>query len=278
VDAQPDNSVTRKRFWEGTFLFAPSPSAGAGFKAYRAPVSTGAKGKVRPLPNSALDGRNGLPPYSSIQARLAPDDFYARMDRLVNPAGLSPEAAYSAISEALMEQLQTRVKAVENGAQYMRTHRGTVPMPRGPAIFETVGPWEDYSTPSRDMRLLIAMKVLDGLPQRIRRYPQLFVLGGKSPSAAASHIERLHERNLRDRSISYTRSDGSTWRLTLEDIFDRRPALEVAYNPNDCVEARWGASPGTGDYATCRSRAPTAQRSRMEQYRSWFRTTRRPPR
>ncbi|MCU0256618.1 MAG: hypothetical protein MUF60_07725, partial [Vicinamibacterales bacterium] len=35
VDAQPDNSVARKRFWEGTFLFAQTPSAGPGFKAHR---------------------------------------------------------------------------------------------------------------------------------------------------------------------------------------------------------------------------------------------------
>ena len=36
VDGQPDNSVGRKRFWEGTFLFASDvKSAGPGFKAFR---------------------------------------------------------------------------------------------------------------------------------------------------------------------------------------------------------------------------------------------------
>lgn len=278
VDAQPDNSVNRKRFWEGTFLFAPTPSAGAGFKTYRAPVDAGSRTGVRQPPNSALDGRSGLPPYSTEQARLAPDDFYARMEQLINPRGLDPEAAYSATLEALMEQLETRVKSVNNGEKYMHAHRSTVPMPRGPAIFETTGPWEDYSTPSRDMRLLIAMKVLDGVPQRIRRHPELFALGGESPAAAASRIERLHTRRSRERSIAYTRSNGSPWRLSLEDIYDRRPNLEIAYNPNDCVERRWGASPGTPDYATCRRRAPNRQQARMEEYRPWFRDTRRPPR
>lgn len=274
VDAQPDNSVNRKRFWEGTFLFARTPSAGAGFKAYRTPAG----GRARPLSNRALDGRSGLPPYSTEQARLTPADFYARMDQLINPRGLDPEAAYASTLDALMEQLQTRLKSVDNGEKYARSHRGTIPMPRGPAIFETTGPWEDYSTPSRDMRLLIAMKVLDELPQRIRRYPQLYKLGGERPSAAAARIERLHARRSEERSISYTRSDGSPWRLTLKQIYDRRSALEVAYNPNDCVERRWGASPGTPDYGTCRRQAPAGQRARMEEYRPWFRETRRPPR
>jgi hypothetical protein len=278
VDAQPDNSVNRKRFWEGTFLFAPTPSAGAGFKTYRPPVSAGTRGRARPPSNSALDGRTGLPPYSAEQAGLSPDAFYARMERLINPRGLDPEAAYSATLDALMEQLETRVTSVDNGERYTRSRRGTVPMPRGPAIFETTGPWEDYSTPSRDMRLLIAMKVLDGLPQRIRRYPDLYRLGRESPSAAASRIERLHSRRMRERFVSYTRSDGSPWRLSLEEIYDRRAALEVGYNPNDCVERRWGASSGTPDYSTCRRQAPAEQRARMEQYRPWFRETRRPPR
>jgi hypothetical protein len=277
VDAQPDNSVTRKRFWEGTFLFAETPSAGPGFKARRPIPATGAK--LGPLPNVALDGRNGAPPYSAEQADLSPADFYARMERLINPRGLEPEAAYVATLDALMEQLETRVTSVDNGEAYMRAHPGTqIPMPSGPAIFETTGPWEDYATPSRDMRLLIAMKVLEGLPERIRRYPQLYVLRGEGSASAAARIERLHARHIRERFIAYTRSDGSPWRLSLADIYDRRTALEVAYDPNDCVERRWGASPGSEDYATCRRQAPAEQRARMEEYRPWFREARRPPR
>ncbi|WP_373508664.1 hypothetical protein, partial [Thiocapsa sp.] len=254
VDAQPDNSVTRKRFWEGTFLFAQTPSAGPGFKAFRPVVQTG--GGVRQLPNSALDGRSGLQPFSLEQAGLSPDDFYARMQQLINPRGLEPEVAYAATLDALMEQLETRVTSVENGEAYMRSRPGTsVPMPSGPAIFETTGPWEDYATPSRDMRLLIAMKVLAELPERIRRYPELFVLQGRSPSDAAARIERLNAQRMDERFVTYTRSDGTAWRLSLGDIYSRRTGFEIAYNPNDCVERRWGASPETPDEATCRRRA-----------------------
>ena len=278
VDAQPDNSVSRKRFWEGTFLFAQTPSAGPGFKAHR-PVVAGGSGALRLLPNGALDGRDGTPAHSAEQGGLSPSDFYARMERLINPRGLDPEAAYDATLAALTEQIETRVTSVSNGETYMGAHPGTtVPMPSGPAIFETTGPWEDYSTPSRDMRLLIALRVLEGLPERLRRYPDLFVLRGEDPAAAAARIERIHARRIQERSISYARSDGSPWRLSLADIYARRAGLEVAYNPNDCVERRWGASPETADYATCRRQAPAEQRARMEQYRPWFREARRPPR
>jgi len=273
VDAQPDNSVTRKRFWEGTFLFDQTASAGAGFKAHRPPAGTSGT-----LSNEALALRPGFPPYSTEQLHLSPEDFYARMEGLINPDGLDPEAAYDATLDALMEQLETRVDSIDRGEDYVRRHGGTIPMPAGPAIFETTGPWEDYATPSRDMRLLIAMRVLADLPGRIRRYPDLYRLGGQDPTAAAARVERLHAGRAQDRSITYRRSDGSPWRLTLAEIYQRRPALEVGYNPNDCVESRWGAAPGTREYETCRRRAPADQRARMEVYRPWFHETRRPPR
>ncbi len=139
------------------------------------------------------------------------------MERLINPQGLDPEAAYEATLAALMEQLETRVDSVDNGEAYMRAHPGTIiPMPSGPAIFETTGPWEDYATPSRDMRLLIAMKVLADLPERIRRYPDLYVLRGEGAGAAPPLASSPSPRAAPGRAaVTYTRSDGSPWRLSL---------------------------------------------------------------
>jgi hypothetical protein len=279
ADAQPDNTVARKRFWEGNFLFAVNPNAGPGFKAYRAPVAGSGKREWVTPTNAALRQRSGFPPYSAEQADLTPADFYARMEQLINPRGLEPAEAYEATLDALMEQLETRVQSVANGEEYMRKHPGTViPMPRGPAIFETAGPWEDYATPSRDMRLLIALRVLADLPERIRRHPELYLLKGESADAAAERIERLHARLSRERFITYSRSDGTPWRLSLAEIYARRPELEIAYNPNDCVERRWGAAPGTPEFVTCHRRSPVGQRQLMEKYRPWFREARRPPR
>ena len=278
VDAQPDNSVTRKRFWEGTFLFADVPSAGPGFKAFR-PLVRSASGALRLFANGELVDTPSFAPFSLEQGDLSPEDFYARMDKLINPDGLEPRQAYESTLDALAEQVETRVTSVENGEAYFRKSPGAViPMPGAAGIFETIGPWEDYSTPSRDMRLIIAINVLNGLPDKIVRHPELFVLNGASPVESKAMIEQYHAQRIAERKIRYTRSDGSPWELSLAEVLERKPAFEMAYNPNDCAEARWGAKPGTEEYSTCRRHAPPAQRDKMEQYRAWFRDARRPPR
>ena len=278
VDAQPDNTVSRKRFWEGTFLFAATPSAGPGFKAMR-PLLRAADGSVRQASNTDLRLGAGAARFDLQQAEMLPDAFYARVTALIHPEGLSPEAAYEAMLDALVEQLEARVRSVENGEAWIRAHPGAVvSMPTGAAIFETTGPWEDYATPSRDFRLLIAMRVLLDLPERIDRHPQLFRLEGRSPREARAAIERLHALRTAERSITYRRSDGSPWVLSVAELLARRERLEVAYHPNDCVEARWGATEGSPEYATCQRRAPAGDRRRMEAQRAWFREGRRPSR
>lgn len=277
VDAQPDNSVARKRFWEGNFLFANTRGAGPGFKAFRPLLRD--DGRPRLPANAWLAVRAPVAPYSEEQDELSPEDFYARLGKLINPRGLAPEQAYDAMLDALVEQIETRVSAIDNGENWFRKHRNVViAMPSGAAIFETIGPWEDYATPSRDMRLLIALDVISRMPARIVRYSELFALSGRSPEAAGEDIERRHERRIGERHFSYTRSDGSPWDLTVADVFARRDSIEMGYNPNDCVEARWGAPPDSDEYATCRRRAPAEQKSRMAQYRSWFHNTQRPTR
>jgi hypothetical protein len=281
VDGQPDNSITRKRFWEGTFLFASGQrSSGPGFKVFR-PLARAAPGApLAPLDNAALEKDDRFAPFSREQEALEPEAFYARLSKLVNPRGLDARAAYEETLAALVEQLEARVTSVANGETYMAgPGKGTVvSMPEGPRIFETVGPWEDYATPSRDMRLLIAMKVLLGLPERIVKHPDLFVLGGRKPAEVRREVEALHERLAAERAITYKRSDGAPQRLTVAELLARRAGLEAAYNPNDCIELRWAAPAGSPELAACTRRAPDDQRARMEQIRAWFRETRRPPR
>lgn len=277
ADAQPDNSVSRKRFWEGNFLFANLPSAGPGFKAFR-PLLLDGSGFALP-DNAHLATAAPGAPFSDEQEGLSADAFYTAMKGLINPKGLDPEAAYTATLAALMEQLKTRVVAVENGERYRRQHGpSTINMPAGASIFETQGAWEDYASPSRDMRLLIALKVVEALPEAITAHPDLFSLGSMSPDAARSQIETLHQQSIKDKTIRYLRSDGSEWELSLEEIFARREALEVGYNPNDCAEVRWGASPDTAESATCTRHAPADQQAKMMHYRNWFKNTQRPSR
>jgi hypothetical protein len=281
VDGQPDGSVGRKRFWEGTFLFANQKSAGPGWKVFRPLVRSGEGVSLAPLANPALAQARpaGFAPFSLDQQNLTPDEFYARMSRLINPRGLEPAVAYEEMLAALVEQLETRVGSVDNGEVYMKqTKDAVVPMPEGAKIFETVGPWEDYATPSRDMRLIIAINVLQGLPERIVRRPELFLLDGRPPADVRREIEALAERRARERSIEYKRTDGTPQKLTVAELMSRKAGFEMAYNPNDCVETRWGAPPGSPEAATCKRQTPADQRARMEQYRAWFREARRPPR
>jgi hypothetical protein len=280
VDAQPDNSVSRKRFWEGTFLFADDVAgAGPGFKAFR-PLRLSPSGRLSLTNNAELaDTQTGLPAFSLEQDQLNPEAFYASLGKLINPQGLEPKQAYEATLNSLLEQLETRVASIENGVAYFRKHPGDIiAMPDGAALFETLGNWEDYSTPSRDMRLIIAMNALLDMPNRIVRHPELFLLHGASPQQAGTELEQYHQHRIGERRFQYLKEDGSRWTLTVTEVLARKPAFEMAYNPNDCAEARWGASPGSPEYAGCKRHAPPDQRARMERYRSWFHEARRPSR
>ena len=280
VDGQPDNSVGRKRFWEGTFLFASDvKSAGPGFKAFRPVEKSAETGSVVALSNRALAADRRFAPFSAEQATMSSDGFYARMAKLINPKGLDAQASYEETLNALVEQLETRLGSVDNGERFMRDKGNpVVPMPVGAKIFETVGPWEDYATPSRDMRLLIALDVLARLPARVSAHPDLFVLGGRKPEEIRAELEQLHQRRIHERSVEYRRSDGTPFKLTVADVYARRSALEMAYNPNDCVEVRWGADARTADFTTCSRHAPAEQHNRMQEYRLWFHEARRPSR
>ena len=152
-------------------------------------------------------------------------------------------------------------------------------MPNGAAIFETNGAWEDFSTPSRDLRLLIAIDVVRGFPDRVARRPERYAMPkDKSVAEVKAELRNVLASELATRKFSYTRSDGSAWTLALKDVVDRAADLEIAYNPNDCVEFRWGAPPESDEAATCKRHASAAQHAKMAKYRAWFHERRRPPR
>ena len=144
-------------------------------------------------------------------------------------------------------------------------------MPDGPSIFATTGAWEDFSTPARDFRLLIAIDVVRGFPDRVARRPERYAMPkDKSVADVKAELQNVLASELAARKFSYTRSDGSAWTLSLKDVVDRAAALEMAYNPNDCVELRWGAPESSDEASTCKRHAPSAQRAKMTEYRAWF--------
>lgn len=343
VDGQPDASITRKRFWEGNFLWNPDPKlGGSGFKAFRplewieeevevaatasdtgpggddgadatakpspprllpeggtAPAGTGAasgadageataaaprtelRKVLRPVTDERLRKMKDYADHSLEQGKLDSDAFYDRMEGIISPGARDPLLALRESVEALAEAARIRVTSVNNGEKNHATNpEAVVEMPWGHSVFETTGAWENFSTPARDLRLLLAIDVVLSYEQKLRRTPEAFGLDADSVDAAVERVGALREHLLRDPryAITYTRSDGSEQRLSLASIVERVKAFEMAYNPNDCPEIRWGAPEGSKEYATCRRHAPEDQRKMMAAYRVWFEARQRPAR
>ena len=272
VDAEPDGTVTRKRFWRGNFLFVHDPSLGSpGFKRFR-PIVHQNGGGLRPLTNAEIAKNSDYGDFSLQQTQLGTEEFYDRMDEVMSPEPLDPTHAMMGAIRSLEEQVKTRATAVENGRKWQSGGRGEASMPDGAAIFQTNGAWEDFSTPARDLRLLIAIDVVRNYPDRVARRSERYAIPfGHSAAGMKSELQSTLANELATRKFSYTRSDGSSWTLSLKEVLDRAELLEMAYNPNDCVELRWGAPEGSAEASTCARHAPSGQRAKMSEHRSWFR-------
>jgi hypothetical protein len=279
VDAQPDGTIGIKRFWKGNFLFNTSGVIGeAGFKAFR-PIVISKEG-ARLMKNKELTEASGFVPFSLQQRKMATDVFYHKMERIINPKPLDAEDALLNLIQALHEQLMVRVTSVANGEAYFRTHPGTViSMPStAPALFQTGGLWEDFSTPNRDLRLLIAIDAVMEFPDVVSRSPGDFKVSERSsPEQIRNKLQTLLDKKASDLTITYMRSDGSEQELTVAEILKRRDALEMAYNPNDGIEIRWGAPENSKERTTCNRHAPANQVEKMRGVRKWFSGRLHPP-
>ena len=279
ADAQPDGTVAIKRFWRGNFLFTQENAfGGAGFKHFR-PIVRTKDGNLRRLTNAEIAKDPQYSDFSLEQSKMSPDEFYDRMDDVMSPAPLDPFRATMEAIIALDEQVKARVTSVENGRKFLNSGKGEASMPDGPAIFETTGAWEDFATPSRDLRLLIAIDVVRGFPDRVARKPERYAMPkDKSVADVKAELQSMLGSELAKRKFSYLRTDGSSWSLSVKDVLDRATLLEMAYNVNDCVELRWGAAEKSDEASTCKRYAPAAQRAKMAKYREWFHERRRPVR
>ncbi|MGB5809479.1 MAG: hypothetical protein WBG86_03050, partial [Polyangiales bacterium] len=277
ADAQPDATVGRRRFWRGSFLFTPNTDlVGAGFKAWRPLTVDAETGAVAAATNDELQ-QIGAQSLSERQYEGTADDFYARIEGIVNPRPLDPVRMQRSLVDALAESVERRLSSVSNGEEFMRSRNfAPIDMPSGSALFLTSGPWEDYSTPSRDMRLLISFDAVTSFPAQVAAHPERFGIREAGRDAMVAAVEATLADELAARTFEYTRSDGSPWELTLADLLARSSAMEMAYNPNDCPALRWGAPEGTDERATCARRAPAEQQARMKKYRPWFEQRERP--
>ena len=262
-----------------SFSRTTSKSAGPGFKAFR-PVARAATGELAPVANAAIGGADdpAHAPFSNEQGKLSADAFYARMGKLINPRGSSRRR---------VRRDARRARRAAPGARRLGRQRREVqrdnanpsyPCPTGAKIFETTGPWEDYATPSRDMRLLIAMNVLTGLPGRS------CATRSSSSSAAASRRgvadelrQAARQRDPRARD-QYKRSDGSTLKLTVADPDRAQDGARDRVQPQRLRRDALGRGARTPEAATCARHAPTDQQAQMADVRAWFHEARRPSR
>lgn len=279
VDAQPDKTIAIKRFWKGNFLFTTSDVIGEpGFKAFRPIVVKG--DQVRLLKNAEISADAGMIPFSMQQKGMTGDVFYHTMERNINPKPLDPEAALLDLIQALHEQLIVRVNSAANGEAYMKSHPGMViPMPgRAAGVFQAGGQWEDFSTPNRDLRMLIAMDAIEDFPDKIIRSPEDYKMPKLSSEAQVKKkLEALLAKKIAELSITYVRTNDKEQTLTIEEILKRKDAFEMAYNPNDGIEIRWGAPEKSEERSSCKRRVPGYQLETMKAVRVWFQKRLHPP-
>jgi hypothetical protein len=278
VDGQPDGTVGRKRYWRGNFLFALDPSFGSpGFKRFRPVVIE--KNTLRSLTNQEILARPEYNDWGMEQYEHGVEGFYDRVDDVLSPAPLDPKRALLEMIDALEEQVKVRVGSVDNGRKYRQGGGKLIEMPDGPSIFETVGPWEDFSTPSRDLRLLVAIDMVTSAPARIaRRLARYAVTQGQTADDVQKALETTLGEELNKRRVEYIRSDESRFAVSIGDVVKRATAFEAAYNPNDCPEVRWGAPESSDEISTCKMHAPWKQVARMRKVRKWFKERQRPVR
>jgi hypothetical protein len=276
VDGHPDQSLTFKRFSPSTFFYSTRVRTG-GFKAFR-PLRY-ADGQFCFASNAELQSATSATRQSTEQYEF-PDAaaFYWSIDRLLNPVPPDPLLAFRDRAALLVELLAQREEAVQVAVDAMEaTTWERIPMPSGVAIFETSGPWEDYATPARDLRLLIAADELLAFPALVVESPGLFTLPpGKTPEEVRAELDAAWVQLQDELQLAYRRSDGTPWTITLGEFMRRLVPFQMAYNPNDCPEVRWGAPEGSDEISTCVHRAPTGQLHMMAGVRMWFSARRQP--
>jgi hypothetical protein len=231
IDAHPDQSITRTLF--GPKLSWKTFSHTGGFIYYRPVVIS--HGKVM-----FQNDQSKLPHLSTMQHRMG-KDYHIKTKLLLSQQLLDPEKdlAQYIIQDTFLE-LQNRVAAVERGWKIAKDN----PIKTPPNIYYDAGPWEDFSTPGRDIRL---RKSFLHIPERIKNYlslaqksPELLTATSRNPEELLEKLIKTQDRLFKTLTIEYPNSDGMMISLTLKDM-EKRLFL-LSFNPNHPPELRWGAT------------------------------------
>jgi len=230
IDAHPDQSVTRSVF--GPKFHWKTSSLNGGFMFFR-PIYL-----RRGVPEFENDARR-LPHRSTEQYQLG-NDYHMQIKLRLAQSRLDPVSDLERyIKNDTYREALDRVEAVKRGWSIARHTPIHVP----PNIYYSDGPWENLSTPGRDIRLRLSFL---NIPSRIQYYlrlsqqsPELVVKNARAPIALLDQLIKTQERLFKTLTIDYPNSRGQLITLSLLDI-ERRLFL-LSFDPNHPPELRWGA-------------------------------------
>ena len=275
VDAEPDGSITRKRFWRGNFLFVHEPALGSpGFKHFR-PIVRDKNGPLRRLTNAEIAKNPQYGDFSLEQSQMSAEDFYDRMDDVMSPEPLDPVKAMTDAIASLDEQVKTRVTVGGERTKIPGQDRRRRPRCRtAPRSSRPPAPGRIIPRRRAIFRLLIAIDVVRGFPDHVARR------AGPLRDPGRQERRRREERNCRACSppnlprarFTYTRSDGSPWTLSLKDVIDRVGGFRDGLQPERLRRTALGRARKQRRSLDLQApRAGGAARQDVADYRSWFR-------
>jgi hypothetical protein len=260
ISAHPDNSVSRS-FYGRNFL-RTKPELGTNFKNWRPQRLVGATrradgtyvgGHIEAPLNSELKDFS-LEQYLGTQTNPSGNwrnatfvhkgeelDYYHYI-RSVMAKGdltLNPVSEMQAMMRSLCYDIRARKDAVEQ-ALMNNIHRMEAPARLPKNIYGTYGYWELYSTPSRDARLKTSFKEMrDQIEAMVKMYRQGVSTVSYEGNDLAGDLIAAFEAQSESCKTSYTRTNGKTVTLSVEDVMNR--LFDLSFDPYQCVERRWGA-------------------------------------
>lgn len=231
ADAHPDQSVTRISF--GPKLEVRSRTYSGGFRWIRPAAVIGGRA-VFITDNERLFG------YS--QEQYAMKEYYTTVADRLRRIVIDPlEDLERYIVEDTFQEVLDRRDSVDRGWAVGR--RRSIAM-AGSNIYDNSGDWEDYSTPSRDLRLRLSMLHIPNLiashVRLMREEPDRLDTRYDDPEELGLALLELKEHLFEDLDFEYANSRGDSVRLTLADVEER--LFDLSFDPNHPPELRWGAS------------------------------------
>lgn len=257
--AHPDNTVSRGSF--SAEMMRSNPNHGAGFRKFRPFQIVGAKkasdGSIYGGRPQYVDNLN-IPDFSVAQYYGTERDpvswskgkfvvagkdvdfaSYVQMTLAITGFKIDPVSDFESGLGELCEAVKQRITAVDvalaAGVQNM-PHMD--PLPGN--IFGASGEWENFSSPSRDIRLKIQYQ---SMMQKVYDYYQKIGVPNSNMEYRGTDLRNdlllAYKTASRKCKLSYTNSAGAAVPLSLESVNTR--LYKMSFSPYHCAERRWGA-------------------------------------